>query len=136
MPTIDEVLREHVTLAIECRDRLSLNGSGPTRQMSGQVVPFRTQHRGQPIPSPTLLQKMRATFVQATRAFAAAQQVPIIHVEHGARQEDVAAAYRAQFSSPEGGGGIGIAQENAHAFRASKRTDGPAVDFQYSRPSV
>jgi len=136
MPTIDELLREHVTLDIECLDRLYLNGYVPTLQMSGQLVTFLTQHRGQPIPSPTLLQKMSDSFVQATRAFAVAEQVPIIHFEHGARKEDVAAPYRAQFTGTEGVVFIGIAQEKAHAFRASKRTDGTAVDFQYSRQSV
>ena len=136
MPTIDELLREHVTLEVECLDRLYLNGYVPTLQTSGQLVTFLTQHRGQPIPSPTLLQKMSEAFVQATRAFAAAQQIPLLHFERGARKDDVAAAQRAQFAGTEGVVFIGVAQERAHAFRASKRVDGPLVGFQYSRQPV
>ena len=136
MPTIDELLRDHVTLEVECLDRLYLNGYVPTLQMPGQLVTFLTQHRGHPIPSPTLLQKMSEAFVQAPKAFATAQQIPLIHFERGARKEDVAAQYRARYSGTEGVVFIGIAQEKAHAFRASKRTDGPLVGFQYSRQPV
>jgi hypothetical protein len=136
MPTIDDLLREHVTLEVECLDRLYLNGYVPTLQMSGQLVTFLTQHRGHPIPSPTLLQKMSDAFVQATRAFAAAGQIPILHFERGARKEAVAAEQRARFAGAEGVVFIGVAQEKAHAFRASKRMDGPLVGFQYSRQPV
>src|SRR6476620_10390990 len=136
MPTIDELLREHVTIEVECLDRLYLNGYVPTLQMSGQLVTFLTRHRGHPIPSPTLLQKMREAFVQATRAFASAQQIPVLHFERGARKDDVAAAQRAQFAGAEGVVFIGVAQERARAFRASKREDGPLVGFQYSRQPV
>lgn len=136
MPTIDELLRGHVTLEVECLDRLYLNGYVPTLQMSGQLVTFLTRHRGHPIPSPTLLQKMSEAFVQATKAFAGAQQIPVLHFERGARKDDVAAAQRAQFAGAEGVVFIGIAQERARAFRASKRVDGPLVGFQYSRQPV
>jgi hypothetical protein len=136
MATIDELLREHVTLEIECLDRLYLNGYVPTLQMSGQLVTFLTQHRGQPIPSPALLQRMGDAFVQATRDFAAAQQIPLLHFERGVRKDDVAAEQRAQFARAEGVVFVGVAQEKAHAFRASKRVDGPRVGFQYSRQPV
>ena len=136
MPTIDELLREHVTLDVECLDRLYLNGYVPTLQSSGQLVTFLTQHRGRPIPSPTLLQQMTEGFVQATRAFAAARQIPVVPFERGARKEAVAAEQRARFAGSEGVVFIGVAQEKAHAFRASKRTDGPMVGFQYSRQPV
>src|ERR671932_484272 len=124
MVTIDELLREHVTLEVECLDRLYLNGYVPTLQMSGQLVTFLTQHRGHPIPSPALLQQMGEAFVQAVRAFATAQHIPILHFEPGVRKDDVAAERRAQFTASDGVVFIGIAQEKAYAFRASKRTDG------------
>ena len=58
MVTISELMRDQVTLEIECLDRLYLNGYVPTLQTSGQVVTFLTQQRGQAIPSPVLLQQM------------------------------------------------------------------------------
>ena len=64
MPTIEELLREQVTLEVECLDRLYLNGYVPTLQMSGQLVTFLTQHRGHPIPSPTLPLRGRSGIMQ------------------------------------------------------------------------
>ena len=40
MPTIPELLRDHVTLDIECVDRVYLNGYVPTMQTSGALVYF------------------------------------------------------------------------------------------------
>src|SRR5215210_5007588 len=136
MVTINELMRDQVTLEIECLDRLYLNGYVPTLQTSGQLVTFLTQHRGQAIPSPVLLQQMSEAFVGAVHTLAATQHIPIIHFEHGVRKDDVAAEQRAHFTGTEGVVFIGIAQEKAHAFRASKRTNGQVVDFQYARQSV
>ncbi|HVC32871.1 MAG TPA: hypothetical protein VNL16_05125 [Chloroflexota bacterium] len=136
MTTINDLLREHVTLDIECLDRLYLDGSVPTLQVPGQLVTFLTQHRGNTIPSPVLLQRMTVDFVRAVRAFATEHQIPLILFEHGVRQDDVAAAYREAFSASDGVVFIGVAQEKAQAFKASKRTDGKKVGFDYSRQAV
>src|SRR5215210_5391522 len=136
MVTISELMRDQVTLEIECLDRLYLNGYGPTLQTSGQVVTFLTQHRGQAMPSPVLLQQMSAAFVRAVPTLAATQHIPLLHFEPGVRKDDVATEQRAHFTGTEGVVCIGIAQEKAHAFKASKRTDGQAVTFQYARQSV
>ena len=48
----------------------------------------------------------------------------------------MAAEQRARFAGAEGVVFIGVAQEKAHAVRASKRMDGPLVGFQYSRQPV
>src|SRR5215211_6758698 len=101
MVTINELMRDQVTLEIECLDRLYLNGYVPTLQTSGQVVTFLTQHRGQAIPSPVLLQQMSETFVRAVHALAATRHIPLIRFEHGVRKDDVAAEQRAHFTATE-----------------------------------
>lgn len=136
MTTINDLLQQHVTLDIECLDRLYLNGYVPTLQVPGQLVTFLTQHRGNTIPSPVLLQRMTEDFVGAVRAFATENQIPLIHFEHGVRKDDVAAEYREAFSASDGVVFIGIAQERAQAFKASKRADGKKVSFDYTRQSV
>lgn len=136
MTTINDLLRQHVTLDIECLDRLYLNGYVPCLQMPGQLVTFLTAHRGNTIPSPVLLQRISEEFVRAVRAFAQENQIPLIHFEHGVRKDDVAAEYRQAFTAPEGVVFIGIAQEKAQAFKASKRTDGKKVGFDYTRQGV
>jgi hypothetical protein len=137
--TIGELLEEHVTLAVDCLDRLYLNGYVPTLQVPGQLVTFLTKHRGATIPSPALLDRITTQFVQAVRAFADAQQVPLIRFQRGERKDDVATAQRQTFAATgraEGVVFIGVAQEKAQAFKATKRVQGKAVGFDYSRQPV
>jgi hypothetical protein len=134
--TINDLLRQHVTLDIACLDRLYLNGYVPTLQMPGQLVTFLTAHRGNTIPSPVLLQRISEDFVRAVRAFAQESQIPLVHFAHGVRKDEVAAAYRQAFTAPEGVVFIGVAQEKARAFKASKRAEGKKVGFDYSRQPV
>ena len=46
MPTVAEILKEHVVLDVECFDRLYLNGYMPSLQTEGQLTYFLTQHLG------------------------------------------------------------------------------------------
>ena|SRR5664279_197948 len=55
--TVNDILAEHVSLDVSCLDRIYLNGYLPTVQVPGQVVQF-LQHRGFPIPSPAVVEKM------------------------------------------------------------------------------
>jgi len=47
MPTIPELLRDHVSPEIECVDRVYLNGYVPTLQTSGALVYFLQHHKRQ-----------------------------------------------------------------------------------------
>src|SRR5436190_19153441 len=116
-PTIAEVLDGHVTLTVDCLDRLYLNGYVPTLQTSGYLVTFLTKHRGAPIPSPKLLEQMTMRFVRDVRAFAQQEGVPLVRFQPGERKDDVAATQRATFTKPEGVVFIGVAQEKAQAFK-------------------
>ena len=46
--TVAEVLREHVTLEVECIDRMYLNAYVPGLQYESGVAAFFRRHRGQP----------------------------------------------------------------------------------------
>ena len=56
--TVNDVLDGHVTLDIECLDRIYLNAYVPILQTSSQVVAFLTGHLGFPFPSPALFRQM------------------------------------------------------------------------------
>ena len=71
MTNINEVLDGHVSLEVECIDRLYLNAYVPNLQVGGQVATFLTQHLGFPIPSPALLEKIGTRFRRDVKAFAA-----------------------------------------------------------------
>jgi len=40
MTNVNEILRDHVTLTVDCMDRLYLNGYMPNLQVPGQLVNF------------------------------------------------------------------------------------------------
>jgi hypothetical protein len=136
MSNVNELLREHVTLEVDCLDRIYLNGYVPTLQVGGQLVKFLTKHLGNQIPSPALLGKRGAAFRQAVKDYAAENEIPMIKFEPGQRKDDVAARYREKFREQEGVVFIGVAQERAKSFKAHKRKKGPYVIFDWSRQSV
>ncbi|NJS14955.1 MAG: hypothetical protein HC788_10505, partial [Sphingopyxis sp.] len=108
----------------------------PNLQVSGQLVNFLTKHRGHVIPSPALLGQIGQQFHQAVKTFAQQHQVPIVHFEPKQRKDDVAAEYRQKFSQTEGVVFIGVAQEKANSFKATKKAKSGYVSFDFSRQSV
>jgi len=137
IPNIETIIRDHVTLSVDCIDRLYLNGYVPTLQTSGQLCWFLREHLGNPIPSPALLRPLHDRFVRDVTTFADTGTIPVVHFERGQRKDDVAAEHRARFTGREGVVFIGVAQERASAFKARKLY-GPegGVHFDFSRQSV
>jgi hypothetical protein len=86
MPNVETLLRDHVTLQLDCIDRLYLNGYVPGLQRPAQLWRFLHLHRKHPILSPALLKKMTDTFVSQIEAFAANHKIPIIRFERGERK--------------------------------------------------
>lgn len=136
MTNVNEILRDHVTLTVDCMDRIYLNGYIPHLQVPGQLVNFLTKHRGNPIPSPALLGKIGDQFAKGVKDYAQEHGIPTIHFEPGQRKDEVAAAYRQRFTQAEGVVFIGIAQEKAQSFKARKKDQKGFVGFDWSRQSV
>jgi hypothetical protein len=78
---INDVLEGHVGLDLTCVDRLYLNAYVPNMAVGGQVVRFLTEHLGNQIPSPALLEKIGNRFRREVKAFAEDHQVPILHLK-------------------------------------------------------
>ncbi len=76
--TVGDLLDGHVTLDVQCLDRLYLNGYVPNLQVGGQVVGFMTRHLGCPIPSPAILEKLGSSFRRAVQRFAETDHVPVV----------------------------------------------------------
>ena len=85
--TVNDVLDGHVLLDLECLDRIYLNGYVPNLQVGGQVVSFLTQHLGDPIPSPAILEKIGTAFRRAVRSFAADNEIPVVHFGKDDRED-------------------------------------------------
>lgn len=137
MPTVADLLRDHVSLSIACIDRLYVNGYVPFLQTPGGLCRFLMDRRGARIPSPALLNHMREKLIGDIKGFSATQDIPVVQFERGQRKDELAASHRAKFKPEEGVVFIGVAQERAMSFKASKRQgDGKLVDFDFSRQSV
>ena|SRR5215469_11231899 len=87
MPKINELLEGHVTLEVECIDRLYLNGYLPSLATGG-LIRFLTEHLGKPIASPALLGQITQRWLEALKRWASPQGIPLIHFQHGERKDD------------------------------------------------
>lgn len=119
--TLAEVLQDHVTLEVECVDRMYLNAYIPSLQQELGVVGFLRKHRGHAIASSVLWQPIRDAFIQGIEQFAREHQVPVVEFAKGQRKDDVAQAHLSHFPGEEGLLFIGKAQEKAQVTRTQKR---------------
>jgi len=133
--TVNDVLDGHVGLDVECLDRIYLNGYVPNLQVGGQVVSFLTAHLGNPIPSPAILEKIGTAFRRAVERFAADNRIPVVRFAKNDRKIDVMRPYLAgqAAASRSGVAAIGVAQEFAPVFTATKKQRGNTVWFCFTK---
>jgi hypothetical protein len=129
MPSISELLNGHVTLEVECLDRLYLNGYIGALATSGGLVTFMREQLRKPIPSPVVLRQVSESFREAVKAQATREQIPIYQFQHKERKDEVANRIRQQRGVRDGIVFIGVAQEKAQAFQG-KKING---QFQFTR---
>jgi hypothetical protein len=120
MASIPELLHDHVTLEVECLDRLYLNGYIGRLATSGGLVTFMQQQLGKPIPSPVVLGQVTEKFRDAVKAQAEHQQIPVYQFNHKERKDDIANDFRRQRGVRDQIVFIGVAQEKAQAFNGKK----------------
>ena len=120
MANIPELLSGHVTLEVECLDRLYLNGYIGKLATSGGLVTFMREQLGKPIPSPVVLGQVTERFREAVRIQAERDGIAIYQFDHKERKDDVANQMRRQRGVRDGIVFIGVAQEKAQAFSGKK----------------
>jgi hypothetical protein len=134
--TVNDVLDGHVALDLECLDRVYLNAYVPNLQVGGQVVSFLTAHLGYPIPSPAILEKIGNAFRRAVGRFADEEHIPVVRFTKTDRKIDKMRPYLAVQAKTgrSGVAAIGVAQEFAPVFLATKRTgSNGAVWFSFTK---
>jgi hypothetical protein len=119
--TVADVLGRHVTLQVECIDRMYLNVYQPRLQCEGQVAAFFRSHRGHTFASSALMDPITKAFIAEVERFTRKQNIPVITFAKGQRKEDVALEYRTRFRGTEGILFVGKAQEKTPVFRTEKR---------------
>ena len=120
MATIPELLDGHITLEVECLDRLYLNGYiGKLATGTGLSMFMRFQ-LGMPVPSPVVLGRVSERFREAVKAQAEREDIPVYQFQHKERKDDIANNFRSQRQVRDGIVFIGVAQEKAQAFNGKK----------------
>ncbi len=121
-----EILRDHVTLEVECIDRMYLNLFIPQLQLEGAAASFFLKHRKQTRCLGRQMSLMTQRFRKEIDGFALREDVPVVHFEKGQRKDDVFLQRLRTFEADEGVVFIGVAQEKAHVMRIvqRKRKDG------------
>ena len=120
MASIPELLSGHVTLEVECLDRLYLNGYIGSLATSGGLVTFMREQLGKPIPSPVVLGQATEKFREAVKAMAEREQIPIYQFDHKEKKDTFANRIRQHRGIRDGIVFIGVAQEKAQAFQGRK----------------
>jgi hypothetical protein len=149
--TVNELLDGQKALEIDCLDRVYLSMVVPNLMVGGQVLSFLTQHEGQPIPSPALLERRGQAFRRAVTSFAQANGIPVVDFKgkQGKHRPGVLAdspwperkidqvmplMRRAAATGRSQVVAIGVAQEYQRVFLGTKSaTDTGAVWFSYQR---
>ena len=131
---VNDLLDGHVTLDLECLDRVYLNAYVPNLQVGGQVVTFLTQHLGHPIPSPAIFTKIGDAFRAAVARFAEDHHIPVVRFAKDARKAEVMRPYLDAATQP-GVVAIGVAQEFQSVFSGYQRktTTPGAVSFAFEK---
>ncbi|HEV2174196.1 MAG TPA: hypothetical protein VGR71_11540, partial [Nitrospira sp.] len=94
MATIPELLDGHVTLEVECLDRLYLNGYIGKLAIGPGLVFFMRDQLGKPSPSPVVLGQISESFREGVKALAEQEGIPVYPFRHQERKDDIAKRFR------------------------------------------
>ena len=119
--SVARLLRQHVTLEVECLDRLYLNVYIPRLQRAEGLVGYLRARHGASMPSTALVAPIGTAFSERVRAFVRRAGVPLVDFRRGERKDDVAAEHLARSDGREGVLFVGRAQEKTRVFRTEKR---------------
>jgi hypothetical protein len=118
---VADVLDEHVTLELECLDRMYLNVYQPRLQYDLGVVSFFRFHRGHTFASSALMEPISNAFIANVEDFVKRQRVPLITFLKGERKEDIVLPHRLAAKGRERVLVVGKAQEKTPVFRTERR---------------
>jgi hypothetical protein len=119
--SVADVLDRHVTLEVECIDRMYLNVYQPRLQHVNGVVWFFRGHREAAFASSALMDPISKSFVASIHRFCRDRDLPMIDFARGQRKDDLAHEHLAGFDRDEGVLFVGRAQEKNRVFRTEKR---------------
>ena len=121
--SVDDVLAGHVSLEVECLDRMYLNLYMPKLAYPAGVVGFFRDHRQMPFASGALMDPISKGFVASIHGYVKDHGVDLVHFAKGERKDDVALRYLAGRDDREAILFVGRAQEKCSVYRTERRTN-------------
>jgi hypothetical protein len=115
--SVADVIERHVTLTVECLDRLYLNVIQPRLQVERGIAYFFRQHRGEQFATAKTMAEITRPFVTAIEQFALTEGLDLIAFDRRQRKDEIARQYLAKFNGREGILFVGKAQERAAVVR-------------------
>ena len=115
--SVADVIQQHVTLTVECLDRLYLNVIQSRLQVERGIAFFFRQHRGEQFATAKTMAEVTRPFVAAIEQFAQTQGLDLVTFGRRQRKDEVAREYLTKFSAREGILFVGKAQERAAVVR-------------------
>ena len=128
--SVADVLADHVTLEVECIDRMYLNLYIPKLVYPAGVVGLFKGHRDMPLASGALMDPISRDFVASVHRLIRDEGVDLVHFAKGQRKDDVALGYLARHDGSEGITFVGRAQEKCTVFRTERRVN-PRTGARY-----
>jgi hypothetical protein len=111
MATIPELLDGHVTLEVECLDRLDLNGYIGKLAAGTGLVFFMREQLNKPVPSPVVLGQVSEKFRAAVKELAERDAIPLYQFQHKEKKDGLANEFRRQRPVRDAIVFIGVAAE-------------------------
>src|ERR1700693_3473425 len=87
--SVADVLSEHVTLELECIERMYLNLYVPKLQYEAGARWYLRTQRAQRVPTSAGMGPLTEAFVAGVEAYIAAHQLPVRRFQSGERNDDV-----------------------------------------------
>lgn len=128
--SVSDVLEEHVTLEVECIDRMYLNLYVSLLQTEGGIAHYFRKQLGYDFASTALMTPMTERFVRSIKAFAEREHIDVVKFHKKQRKEDIAKAYLRKFELDEGVLFIGKAQEKTRT-PSTRRRHNPQTGKSY-----
>jgi hypothetical protein len=113
--------KEHVTMELECIDRMYLNGYIPKLTNEAGIAAFLRFYLGNRFASTKQAVPMTDAFIKSVRKFISHQGVPLIHFKKGQRKDDVMQDHLSRFKKDQGVLFVGVAQEKLRVPRTTRR---------------
>lgn len=119
--SLSELQQEHVTMELECIDRMYLNAYVPKLTSEAGIAAFCRGYLGHRFASTKQAVEMTKTFVQSIETFLQEEGLERVRFKKGQRKDDVLQAKLRQFKKEEGVLFVGVAQEKVRVPRTTRK---------------